>query len=115
MPSADDTESMQAVEDDGVERTAEMEAQAEDDLPVVLTDLDDTGVNEELTEEMLRTEGIADVTAELPTGDADSPLRRTGAHTDLTTELPTAENDPTVEMDVESGTFKTGSGRFRTR
>ncbi len=107
---------------DGLDVTAEHAADGftgDDDETEILTDLDDTGVNEELTAALPLTgtsTGVVDAvestfegTVEMPSksGTARDLLAETSANTELTEELPSAENDPTVEMDVESGHFRT--------
>lgn len=96
----------------------------DDDETAVLTDLDDTGINEallpnhdDLTAEIphrRETDKTAidwsfEGTAEMPAASDENRdrLAETSANTQLTEELPTAENDPTLEMDVESGHFRT--------
>ena len=89
----------------------------DDDETAVLTDLDDTGVNEALLMDH------DDLTAEIPhasegreldwsfEGTVELPARDsagdTGANTQVTAKLPSAENDPEPDMDVESGHFRT--------
>lgn len=86
-----DTEELAAV-DEALDVTSEhaidLEAGHADNA---LSDDDDTGINEQLT-------------AELPVGNTtvEDPADTT-ATTELTADLPSAENDPTVEMEVESG------------
>ena len=69
-----------------------------------MTDLDDTGVNE-LTAEMPQrgVSAVADATASQPDSLRTSADDDTAANTEITEKLPAAENDPTAEMDIESG------------
>ena len=91
--------------------TAETNALEEASEPEIITDLDDTGINEELTAEM-PTQGVsvADATVEMPQPQDEECTDDTAANTEITEKLPAAENDPTAEMDVESGHFRTGQG-----
>ena len=104
----------------------------DDEETEILTDLDDTGINEALVEDtqeftaempmrrstdtlkQLRPDSLESTfegTAELPARHSDADVHElsgeTTSTTALTEELPTAENDPTLEMDVESGRFRT--------
>ena len=115
----DDAAPIEPIDDSTVETqaiTAETTAIEASDVgePEIITDLDDTGVNEELTAEM-PTQGsvssAADATSELPKPDAEECSDDTAANTEITEKLPAAENDPTAEMDVESGHFRTGQSR----
>lgn len=117
-PGADDTLEMTKGTQDDLDVTSERTAEffsGDDDQTEILTDLDDTGINEELTAEMPMGDGgdaiesTFEGTVEMParSGAARDLLAETGATTELTEQLPAAENDPTVEMDVESGRFST--------
>ena len=135
--SADDTAKIVRPED-SLAITAVQETEVggdayddEDEETEILTDLDDTGINEALVED------TQEFTAEMPMrrstdtqnerrpelsldtsfeGTAELPARHAEVHdlagettsnSQLTEELPAAENDPTQEMDVESGRFRT--------
>ena len=104
--SGEDTEELDAI-DVALEITSEHTVDLEADVDgVELTDEDDTGINEALTMEL----PASDETAEMPettrgSDDADG-LSETTATTELTAELPSAENDPTAEMEIETGRFR---------
>lgn len=92
--------------------TAETTAIVEvDDEPEIMTDLDDTGVNE-LTAEMPQrgVSAVADATASQPVVE-DECSDDTAANTEITEKLPAAENDPTAEMDIESGRLRSGGSK----
>lgn len=115
-----DTQELASVDDEleiTSEQTARMQTEDDDEPEEELSDLDDTGINEAIP---IETPGddpeTGDDTAESTfegTVEMHGRLRRhrfseeTSANTELTEELPSAENDPTVEMDVESGHVNT--------
>ena len=108
---SDETEVLTDLDDTGVNPAVP----ADVDGPTILTDLDDTGINPEVTAEMPgsvtddASESTFEGTVEMPGADRDGydELAETTATTELTEKLPAAENDPTVEMDVESGVYST--------
>jgi FimV-like protein len=127
-----DTAKIEAADDlavTGKHENAHYEYDEDDDETEILTDLDDTGINEALipdpdeqtTEMPLRRstdgdgnqradqtlESTFEGTVELPPRRALDQGAETSTNAELTEELPTAENDPTIEMDVESGHFRT--------
>ncbi|MEM7504144.1 MAG: hypothetical protein AAF417_19030 [Pseudomonadota bacterium] len=92
--------------------TAETTAICEvDDDPEIMTDLDDTGVNE-LTAEMPQrgVSAVADATTSQPVLE-DECDDDTAANTEITEKLPAAENDPTAEMEIESGRVRSGGSK----
>ena len=92
--------------------TAETTAICEvDDEPEIMTDLDDTGVNE-LTAEMPQrgVSAVADATTSQPVLE-DECDDDTAANTEITEKLPAAENDPTAEMEIESGRVRSGGSK----
>ena len=123
--ATDDTAKIAAADDSlAVTGKHENASFGDDDETEILTDLDDTGINEAIP-------GADELTTELPLrrasdqqsvpradqtlestfeGTVELPPRRAAeaaSNTQLTEELPTAENEPTIEMDVESGHFRT--------
>lgn len=123
--ATDDTAKIAAADDSlAVTGKHENASFGDDDETEILTDLDDTGINEAIP-------GADELTTELPLrrasdqqsvpradqtlestfeGTVELPPRRAAeaaSNTQLTEELPTAENESTIEMDVESGHFRT--------
>ncbi len=111
----DATEELSGIADDDeitAEQTARMQTENGDEEEE-LSDLDDTGINEELPIEIpddgddtaeSTFEGTIEMNGEIRKHDFTED---TGATTELTAELAPAENDSTVEMDVESGHVNT--------
>jgi len=84
------------------DETVEMAAPAAENS---IADDEDTGVNEQLTEELATVDG--DATRDITNGEIESHrLEDTGATTELTAELPSAVNDDTADLEVESGHFR---------
>ena len=107
------TENLEAIADDGdltAENTVEMEPDLDEEE--VIDDDEDTGINEELTEEIPVTDETVEMNAASEDKDEAPDPEDTTATTELTAKLPSAENDPTAEMEIESGHFRTvRSGR----